>query len=57
LLEAGVDLNSISTLMGHAHLNTTSRYLSMARPGNNVGNAALALLSQLPEMPPEQPSS
>jgi integrase len=54
LLEAGVDLSSISTLMGHAHLNTTSRYLSMARPGNNVGNAALALLSQLPWMPPEQ---
>ena len=56
LLEAGVDLNSISTLMGHAHLNTTSRYLSMARPGNNAGNAAMALLSQLPRIPPVQPS-
>ncbi len=57
LLESGVDLNSISTMMGHAHLNTTSRYLSMARPGNHAGNAAMALLSQLPPISPVQPSS
>ena len=55
LLEAGVDLNSISKLLGHAHLNTSGRYLSMARPGNNADNGALALLSQLPQIPTVQP--
>ena len=48
LLEAGVDLNSISKLLGHAQLSTTSRYLRMARPGYSAGDNALSLLSQLP---------
>jgi hypothetical protein len=51
-LEAGVDLNSISKLLGHAHLSPTSRYLRMARPGYSVGGDALALLAQLPKTPP-----
>ena len=51
LLEAGVDLNSISKLLGHAQLSTTSRYLRMARPGYSAGGNALSLLSQLPTMP------
>ncbi len=51
LLEAGVDLNSISKLLGHAHLSTTSRYLRMARPGHGAGDGALALLSHLPKPP------
>ena len=54
LLESGVDLDSISKLMGHAHLSTTSRYLQMARPGHFAGDAALALLSQLPPIAPLQ---
>lgn len=55
LLEAGVDLNSISKLLGHAQLSTTCRYLQMARPGVSTGGAALALLSQLPSIPPIPP--
>ena len=55
LLEAGVDLNSISKLLGHAHLSTTSRYLRMARPGYSAGGDALSLLSQLPTPPPPPP--
>jgi len=51
LLEAGVDLYSISKLLGHAHLSTTTRYLRMARPGYGAGSSAMALLSQLPPMP------
>ena len=51
LLEGGVDLNSISQLMGYAQLSTTGRYLYMARPGGSANNAALALLSQLPQAP------
>ena len=56
LLEAGVDLNSISKLLGHAHLSTTSRYLRMARPGYSAGGDALALLAQLPKTPPLPPA-
>ena len=56
LLEAGVDLNSISKLLGHAHLSTTSRYLRMARPGYGAGGDALALLAQLPKTPPTPPT-
>jgi site-specific recombinase XerD len=52
LLEAGVDLNSISKLLGHAQLGTTSRYLRMARPGYSAGGDALSLLSQLPKLTP-----
>jgi len=52
LLEAGVDLNSISKLLGHAQLSTTSRYLRMARPGYSAGGDALSLLSQLPKLTP-----
>ena len=55
LLEAGIDLNSISKLLGHAQLSTTCRYLQMARPGVSTGGAALALLSQLPPIPPMPP--
>ena len=50
LLEAGVDLNSISQLLGHAKLSTTSRYLRMARPGYSAGDRALALLANLPKV-------
>jgi integrase/recombinase XerD len=57
LLEAGVDLHSVSKLLGHAHLGTTSRYLRMARPGHGAGDNALALLSQLPRTPPPPPPS
>ena len=56
LLEAGVDLHSISKLLGHAHLSTTARYLRMARPGHGAGDGALALLSKLPKSPPPPPS-
>ena len=52
LLEAGVDLHSISKLLGHAHLSTTSRYLRMARPGHSADDGALALLSHLPTPTP-----
>ena len=55
LLEAGVDLHSISKLLGHAQLSTTSRYLRMARPGYSAGVGALALLSQLPKPPQFSP--
>ena len=59
LLESGVDLNSVSQLLGHAHLSTTSGYLRLARPGYSAGGNAMALLSQLPTlattMAPPQP--
>jgi integrase/recombinase XerD len=57
LLEGGVDLNSISQLLGHAKLSTTSRYLRMARPGFSAGDHALALLEQLPKLKHKAASS
>jgi integrase/recombinase XerD len=32
LLEAGVDLHSLSQWLGHRHVSTTTRYLHLARP-------------------------
>jgi integrase len=56
LLEAGVDLHSISQWLGHNHLNTTARYLRMASPGYSAGADALSLLSQLRTPPrPSEP--
>ena len=49
LLEAGVDLNSVSKLLGHAHLSTTATYLRMAQPGKGAPANALDLLSNLPK--------
>ena len=51
LLEAGVDLHSISQWLGHGQLSTTGRYLRMASPGHAAGAGPLALLSQLPPLP------
>jgi site-specific recombinase XerD len=50
LLEAGVDLVSISQWLGHRHVSTTARYLHLARPDAPDGarRAPLALLSSLP---------
>ena len=56
LLEAGVDLHSISKLLGHAQLSTTARYLRLARPGHSADDGALAWLSKLPKSPPPPPS-
>jgi len=53
LLEAGVDLHSISQWLGHRHVNTTARYLHLARPDAPDGarRTPLALLSNLPPPP------
>lgn len=53
LLEAGVDLHSISQWLGHRHVSTTARYLHLARPDAPDGarRAPLALLSGLPVAP------
>ncbi len=53
LLEAGVDLHSISQWLGHRHVSTTARYLHLARPDAPDGarRAPLALLSGLPASP------
>jgi len=53
LLEAGVDLHSISQWLGHRHVSTTARYLHLARPDAPDGarRAPLALLSSLPQSP------
>jgi integrase/recombinase XerD len=52
-----LNLNSISQLLGHAKLSTTSRYLRMARPGYSVGDRALALLAHLPKIEPKAAAS
>jgi site-specific recombinase XerD len=54
LLEAGVDLHSISQWLGHGHVSTTARYLHLARPDTPDGarRAPLALLSGLPALLP-----
>ena len=53
LLEAGVDLYSLSQWLGHNHVSTTMRYLHLARPDAPDGarRDPLALLSALPRMP------
>lgn len=53
LLEAGVDLHSISQWLGHRHVSTTARYLHLARPDAPDGarRAPLALLSSLSAPP------
>jgi integrase len=53
LLEAGVDLHSISQWLGHRHVNTTARYLHLARPDAPDGarRTPLGLLSALPAPP------
>jgi integrase len=49
LLEAGVDLYSLSQWLGHRHVSTTTRYLHLARPDAPDGarRQPLALLSAL----------
>lgn len=50
LLEAGVDLHSLSQWLGHRHIGTTMRYLHLARPDapDGMRRAPLELLRALP---------
>jgi integrase/recombinase XerD len=50
MLEAGVDLHSLSQWLGHGHVNTTSRYLHLVRPDLPQGarREPLSLLRGLP---------
>jgi integrase/recombinase XerD len=50
LLEAGVDLHSLSQWLGHNHVSTTTRYLHLARPDAPDGarRDPLKLLGALP---------
>jgi len=50
LLEAGVDLFSLSQWLGHRHVSTTSRYLHLARPDvpDGARREPLKLLAALP---------
>jgi len=52
MLEAGVDLYTLSRWLGHSHVGTTSRYLHLARPDAPAGarRDPLALLSALPPL-------
>nr|WP_250694079.1 site-specific integrase [Escherichia coli] len=49
LLEAGVDLHSLSQWLGHSQVSTTTRYLHLARPDvpDGARSQPLALLSHL----------
>ena len=63
LLEAGVDLYSLSQWLGHGHVSTTARYLHLARPDlpDGAKRQPLALLGALPPItaatPPPPPST
>jgi site-specific recombinase XerD len=50
LLEAGVDLHSLSQWLGHNHVSTTTRYLHLARPDvpDGARREPLKLLAALP---------
>ena len=58
LLEAGVDLYSLSQWLGHGHVSTTARYLHLARPDlpDGARREPLALLGALPPITPTAPS-
>ncbi len=53
LLEAGVDLHSLSQWLGHNHVSTTTRYLHLARPDvpDGARRNPLQLLGALPLIP------
>ena len=55
LLEAGVDLYSLSQWLGHSHVSTTTRYLHLVRPDvpDGARRTLLALLSALESTPPQ----
>lgn len=52
LLEAGVDLHSLSQWLGHNHVSTTTRYLHLARPDvpDGARRDPLKLLGALPSV-------
>jgi integrase/recombinase XerD len=54
LLEAGVDLYTLSQWLGHRHVGTTARYVHLARPDAPDGarRDPLKLLAALPLTPP-----
>jgi integrase len=53
LLEAGVDLHTLSQWLGHRYVSTTTRYLHLARPDAPDGarRQPLDLLGALPQRP------